>query len=135
MEREYRRAHQLVGRLDPSTIGDLYVRLKAALDGDFEVVEASDERIVLTNRRCPFGDVVKKAPGLCRMTSSVFGGIAARNSTDGVASVVLEERIAVGDPGCKVVVWLKPPHASVAASAHSYTAPVGDDPAEPLPRR
>jgi hypothetical protein len=40
------------------------------------------------------------------MTSSVFGGIAARNF--GQASVILEERIAVGDLQCRVVVDLRP---------------------------
>ncbi len=81
------------------------MRLKHAIDGGFSVVEVTDERIVLANTRCPFGDAVRRAPALCRMTSSVFGGIAARNS-DGEAAVVLEERIAVGDPGCRVVVYL-----------------------------
>ena len=85
-------------------IADLYVRLKAAIGGDFYVIEADERRIVLGNRACPFGDAVRRAPGLCRMTSSVFGGIAARNA--GGASVVLEERIALGDPECRVVVWL-----------------------------
>jgi hypothetical protein len=59
---------------------------------------------------------------LCRMTSSVFGGIAARNSPNAVA-VLLEERIAVGDPGCRVVVSLVPPPAEASAFAHHYRAP------------
>ena len=62
------------------------------------MVEISDSRIVLENDQCPFGNAVRKAPALCRVTSSVFGGIAARNRDDS-AAVVLEERIAVGDPG------------------------------------
>lgn len=121
MEEEYRRARGLVGRLTPQQIADLYVRLKAAIDGDFHVVEANDERIVLANTACPFGDVVKRAPGLCRMTSSVFGGIAARNA--GHASVVLEERIAVGDPHCRVVVHLVAPRGEDSGVGHSYLAP------------
>lgn len=116
MEDEYRRARETVGRLAPEQIADLYIRLKAAIDGDFYVIELSDERIVLGNRACPFGDVVKRAPGLCRMTSSVFGGIAARNS--GEASVVLEERIAVGDPECRIVVTLG--ERADGPAAHHY---------------
>ncbi len=104
MEDEYRRARGIVERLRPREIADLYVRLKHAIDGDFYVVEATDERIVLGNRRCPFGDVVRRAPGLCRMTSSVFGGIAARNA--GSSTVQLDRRIAVGDAECRVTVWL-----------------------------
>jgi anti-sigma regulatory factor (Ser/Thr protein kinase) len=104
MEDGYRAVRELTGRLDNEQIADLYIKLKAAIDGDFYVVDIDERRIVLGNRRCPFGEVVQRQPGLCRMTSSVFGGIAARNT--GAAAVVLEERIALGDPECRVVVWL-----------------------------
>jgi predicted ArsR family transcriptional regulator len=120
MEEEYRRARAIAGELTVEQIADLYVRLKAAIDGDFYVVEATPERIVLGNRACPFGEVVKRAPGLCRMTSSVFGGIASRNT--GGASVVLEERIAVGDPECRVFVWLTGARRGEWTGAHEYGA-------------
>ncbi|MDO8188950.1 methanogen output domain 1-containing protein [Conexibacter sp. JD483] len=120
MEDEYRRVEGIVGDLRPAQIADLYVRLKAAIDGDFYVIEADDERIVLGSRACPFGDVVRRAPGLCRMTSSVFGGIAARNT--GGSSVVLEERIALGDPECRVVVWLRGARRGEWGAAHEYAA-------------
>lgn len=120
MEDEYRRARGLVERLSAEEMADLYVRLKHAIDGDFYVLEASDDVIRLGNRRCPFGDVVTRAPQLCRMTSSVFGGIAARN-TDGGVVVQLEERIAVGDPGCVVTVWLRVPPEG-RAYGHAYRA-------------
>jgi anti-sigma regulatory factor (Ser/Thr protein kinase) len=120
MEAEYRRARALVDRLSPAQMGDLYVRLKAAIGGDFYVVCADEEKIVLGNRACPFGDAVRRAPGLCRMTSSVFGGIAARNA--GGASVVLEERIATGDPECRVVVWLGTARRGELPAAHDYRA-------------
>jgi predicted ArsR family transcriptional regulator len=118
MEDEYRRARGIADELTVEQIADLYVRLKAAIDGDFYGVEATPERIVLGNRACPFGEVVKRAPGLCRMTSSVFGGIAARNT--GGASVVLEQRIAVGDPECRVVVWLSGERRGQWTAAHDY---------------
>ncbi len=107
MEEEYRAATGVVGRLSPEQIADCLIRLKHAIDGDFYLIEDTPERIVLGADSCPFGEVVRRAPGLCRMTSSVFGGIAARNVEDG-ASVVLEERIAMGDPGCRVTVHLGP---------------------------
>ncbi len=115
IEEEYRRVHSVTGRLSPEQIADLCVRLKGALGGDFYVIEASEHRIVLGNRRCPFGDAVMRAPGLCRMTSSVLGGIAARNT--GAGAVELEERIAVGDPECRVIVWLGPPAETRPADA------------------
>ena len=99
-------------------MADLYVRLKGAIDGDFYLVDADERRIVLGNRRCPFGEVVRRQPGLCRMTSSVFGGIAARNT--GASAVVLEERIALGDPECRVVVWLDGSASQRPRAAHFY---------------
>jgi predicted ArsR family transcriptional regulator len=129
MEAEFRAARDLVGRLTPDQIGECYARLKHAIDGRFAVEEATPERIVLVNTRCPFGDVVQRAPALCRMTSSVFGGIAARNSDDG-ALVVLEERIAVGDPTCRVVVWFDAHGSGAGPWGHHYrAASIRPDPA------
>ncbi len=122
MELEYKAAESIVGRLTPEQLAHCYVRLKHAIDGGFYVVEISEDRVVLGNRRCPFGDVVRLAPSLCRMTSSVFGGIAARNNDEG-AAVVLEERIAVGDPGCRVVVYLTDPPSGTRLLAHYYAPP------------
>ena len=125
METEFRLARRIVGRMAPAQMAECFVRLKHAVDGNFGVLEVAADRIVLGNDRCPFGSAVREAPALCRMTSSVFGGIAARN-TDGGASVVLEERIAVGDPGCRVVVYLDRPPED-ARVAHRYPA---DEPIE-----
>ncbi len=122
MEAEFRAARSIVDRLSPEQLAECFVRLKHAIDGGFWVIEMSEDRIVLGNTQCPFGDAVKMAPALCRMTSSVFGGIAARNEDHG-AAVVLEERIAVGDPGCRVVVYLSDPPDDVARFAHRYSAP------------
>lgn len=118
MEDEFRRVEAITERLTPEQMGELYVRLKGAIHGDFYVIEASEERIVLGNRRCPFGEAVKRSPALCRMTSSVFGGIAARNR--GSSAVRLEERIAVGDPGCRVVVWLGDAARERGEAEHLY---------------
>jgi anti-sigma regulatory factor (Ser/Thr protein kinase) len=118
MEDEYRHARVVTGRLTPEQIADCYVRLKAAIDGDFYLISISDDRIVLGNRRCPFGDTVRHAPALCRMTSSVFGGIAARNH--GQAVVLLDERIAVGDPECRITVLLGAGAADRTPGGHRY---------------
>jgi hypothetical protein len=52
------------------------------------------------------------------MTSNVFGVIAADNL--GYAKVSLEETIARGDPGCRVVVYLRPSHESATAHGREY---------------
>ncbi len=124
MEEEYRRATGALGKLTPEQMAECFVRLKHAIEGDFYPVEISGDRIVLANRRCPFGLAVRKAPALCRMTSSVFGGIAAQNS--GGAAVLLEERIAVGDHQCRVVIWLgeQDEESRRAHHGHVYEAPI-----------
>lgn len=122
MEVEYRLARRVVERLSPQQIADCFVRLKSAIGGDFTVLEANERRIVLTNTRCPFGEEVVRAPSLCRMTSSVFGSIAASN-TDHGSAVLLEERIALGDPGCRVVVWLDSRDPEVPRDAQRYRGP------------
>jgi DNA-binding NarL/FixJ family response regulator len=130
MEQSYRTARRITGRLSPEQLSELYVRLKAAMGGGFYVVEADERRIVLGNRRCPFGAAVQREPGLCRVTTSVLGGIAARNA--GRSSVVLEERIALGDPECRVVVWLGDQVPADEADADRHLGPAeepGTDPA------
>lgn len=119
MEDAFREARETdAGPLSTADLAESLIHLKQGIGGDFFVIEADDERIVLGNHRCPFGDSVKHAPALCRMTSSVFGGIAARNR--GGAAVHLEERIAVGDPQCRVTVWLQSPPAEIAPEIHFY---------------
>lgn len=94
-----------VPRLNPEQVADVLVDLKRRINGGFSIVEQNDERIVLANTRCPFAEKVVGRPALCMMTSNVFGHIAADNL--GYARVVLEETIALGAPGCRVVVHLK----------------------------
>jgi hypothetical protein len=52
------------------------------------------------------------------MTSNVFGSIAAENL--GYAKVELQQTIAQGDPGCRVVVYLKLTGESEAAHGREY---------------
>ena len=118
MEEAFRLANDLTDELATEDIARLLVDLKRAIDGDFFVIDADDDRIVLGTHTCPFGDAVERAPTLCRMTSSVFGGIARRNR--GAAAVDLEQRIAVGDPQCRVTVWLRPPPEDRAPFVHTY---------------
>ena len=103
MEAEYRASTGHDGPLDAARLGECFVRLKAAIGGDFRVADMGENHITLENHACPFGTEVQRAPGLCRMTSSVFGGIAAR-ATNSETVVSLDERIAVGDPQCRVTI-------------------------------
>jgi predicted ArsR family transcriptional regulator len=123
MEQEYRRAVGVEGRLSPQQVAECYVRLKAAIGGGFRVEEIHDDRVVLVNDRCPFGDAVRHAPSLCGLTSTIFGSIAAANSERG-AAVALEERIAVGDTTCRVVVWFDDAIDDAPPFAHTYPRPL-----------
>jgi Methanogen output domain 1 len=102
---QYKQALE-VAHLTRPQVRDVLVDLKRRIQGDFYVLEESEDKIVFGNRRCPFGDKVLDRPALCMMTSNVFGSIAAENL--GYARVVLEQTIARHDPGCRVVVYLKP---------------------------
>lgn len=102
---DYRRA-LAVDRLSREQVADVLVDLKRRIQGDFFIIEENDDRIVLGNRRCPFGEMVRDRPSLCMMTSNVFGYIAAQNL--GYAAVDLKETIAKGDPGCVVIIHLRP---------------------------
>ena len=93
-------------RLDREQVAEVLVDLKRRINGDFYIVEEHEDRIVLGNRACPFGAYVEGRPALCMMTSNVFGYIAAQNL--GYARVAIEEAIARGDPGCRVVIYLTP---------------------------
>ncbi len=104
--------------LNRQQVADVLVDLKRRIQGDFFVIEQDDEKIVLGNRACPFGDKVIDRPALCMMTSNVFGSIAAENL--GYAKVILEKTIAQGATGCRVVVRLKHSDADDGAPGREY---------------
>jgi predicted ArsR family transcriptional regulator len=112
------RAALATDRLDAGQVADVLVDLKRRIEGDFYVIEQTDEHIVLGNRACPFGDKVLGRPAMCMMTSNVFGSIAADNL--GYAKVVLEETIANGAPGCRVIVHVKSTAGSERAEGREY---------------
>ena len=109
-----------VDRLSREQVGAVLVDLKRRIQGDFYIIEETDEKIVLGNRACPFGDKVLGRPSMCMMTSNVFGAIAAENL--GYAKVSLEETIAQGHGGCRVVVYLKATSESKAAQGREYVS-------------
>ncbi len=106
-----------VDRLSREQVAEVLVDLKKRIQGDFFIIEETEDKLVLGNRVCPFGDKVLDRPSLCMMTSNVFGHIAGQNL--GYAAVDLEETIAQGHSGCRVVVYLRP-NDSIPASAREY---------------
>jgi len=120
INQDYRTAFH-VNRLSREQVSEVLVDLKRRIEGDFYVIEETDEKIVLGNRACPFGEKVLNRTSMCMMTSNVFGAIAADNL--GYAKVELQETIASGDAGCRVVVYLKPTPDAVAAQGREYFQP------------
>jgi len=107
-----------VEQLSREQVAEALVDLKRRIQGDFFVLEENDERIVLGNRACPFGDKVIGRPSLCMMTSNVFGAIASENL--GYAKVSIEQAIARGDAGCRIVVYLTPSEDARRAEGREY---------------
>lgn len=117
INRDYKQA-LMVSNLTRGQVADVLVDLKRRIHGDFYVIEQDENKIVLGNRACPFGDKVLDRPSMCMMTSNVFGVIAAENL--GYAKVELQETIAKGHPGCRIVVHLKPTPEAEAAEGREY---------------
>jgi two-component system response regulator HydG len=100
----YRNDHGLKGPLDLERYVDLILGLKNQIGGNFSLDSSQPGNVRVVNNRCPFGPGVRNFPELCRMTSSVFGGIAARNF--GYAKVDISECIARGHEHCRVCIYL-----------------------------
>src|SRR5579864_6781837 len=107
-----------VERLNREQVAKVLVDLKRRIQGDFYILEESEDKIVLGNRACPFGDKVRDRTSMCMMTSNVFGAIAAENL--GYAKVELQKTIAQGDPGCVVVLHLKEGDQHSSAHTREY---------------
>jgi len=101
MNEEYRQA-LASGSLSAAQVRDVLIDLKHRIQGDFYLISEDEDKLVLGNRRCPFGSKVLDRPSMCMMTSNVFGTITAENL--GYAKVCLHATIAAGARECRVVV-------------------------------
>ncbi len=117
IDQDYKAALE-VSHLTREQVADVLVDLKRRIQGDFYIIEQTNEKIVLGNRACPFAEKIIDRPAMCMMTSNVFGSIAAENL--GYAKVELQETIAMGMPGCRVVVYLKPTPEAEESQGREY---------------
>jgi len=104
--------------LNRSQVSSVLADLKQRIQGDFIIESEDDEKIVLISKSCPFAEKVIGRPSLCMMTSNVFGTITAENL--GYAKVFLEETLASGNDGCKIVIYLHDTEASAAVEGNEY---------------
>lgn len=107
-----------VTRLSRAQVTAVLTDLKRRIGGEFYVISEDDQKIVLGNRVCPFGEAVVGRPSLCMMTSNMFGKIAGENL--GYAKVAIEEAIATGHAGCRVVIYVEPSAEAEAATGREY---------------
>lgn len=107
-----------VSNLSRSQVDDVLIDLKKRIQGDFYIIEQDENKVVMGNRLCPFAEKVVGRPSLCMMTSNVFGSIAAENT--GYAKVSIEESIARGHKGCRVVVYFHDTAEAEEAEGREY---------------
>ena len=117
-EETYRENTDKSEQLDNESYTELILGIKNNIGGKFSLVSSNQDCITVTNSRCPFGEQVTNFPELCRMTSSVFGGIAARNF--GYAKVEIKKSIARKDGRCDVCIYTNP-HAAKGHAGMEYT--------------
>jgi DNA-binding NtrC family response regulator len=91
------------GPITPDQYADVIIGIKNRIGSNFSRTSSDPNTIRVVNTRCPFGDSVREAPELCRMTASVFGGIAARNF--GYGKIELRKRIALNDRRCEICIY------------------------------
>ncbi|WP_198244868.1 sigma 54-interacting transcriptional regulator [methane-oxidizing endosymbiont of Gigantopelta aegis] len=103
-EEIYRADSNKENTLDRESYIELILGLKNNIGGKFSLSSSTQDSIKVCNSRCPFGEKVVNFPSLCGMTSSVFGGIAARNF--GYAKVEIAKSIANHDGCCEVYIHL-----------------------------
>ena len=117
-EETYRENTHKSEHLDVESYTELILGIKNNIGGKFSLASSNQDCITVTNTCCPFGEQVTNFPDLCRMTSSVFGGIAARNF--GYAKVEIKKSIARQDGKCEVCIYTNP-HAAKGHAGMEYT--------------
>lgn len=113
----YHNALQL-SNLSREQVSAVLVDWKRRIQGDFYVIEETDKKIVLGNRKCPFAEQVEGREAMCVMTSNIFGAIAADNL--GYARVELQDTIARGAKECTIVIHLQPNEALEEFAGQEY---------------
>ncbi|HWD56778.1 MAG TPA: methanogen output domain 1-containing protein [Stellaceae bacterium] len=122
INQDYRRAYN-VSSLTREQVADVLVDLKRRIEGNFFIIEETEDKVVLGNTACPFAEKVIGRRSMCMMTSNVFGHIAAENL--GYGKVELQRTIAEGHPECRVVVYLKATEEAEKAEGREYQRSTG----------
>jgi len=93
-------------RMNRQQLCKVITDLEKRINGCAEILFENDEKIILEGCVCPFGNDVTDRPSMCMLTTNMLAVIIAENL--GYAKVSVEESLAQGDTGCKVVIYLQP---------------------------
>lgn len=104
IERQYKAALG-TQNLNRTQLIEVLIDLNKRAGGGFSLIEQDEGRAVFGNSTCPLGNAASNHPSLCMLTSNIFGRMAA--NAVGYAAVDLEQTIARGAAGCRVVLHLK----------------------------
>lgn len=99
-----------VDKWTPELLGRAIVDLKAKLGGRAELVNATNEKVVLKATMCEFGDDwIRESGGLaCVICAGVAGAMVKASGLSSTNEVpVWETSIADGSPNCTVVAKLR----------------------------
>lgn len=119
LEAEYKARLRIHRPFTVDEFAEVMVDVKRKIQGVFQIVSKSPEKVELRATRCPF-QVTGGPPSFCRIGTSVFGGMAARNF--GYGKVVLHRSLAAGDPECRITVYLQRTPAAEAEEGYEYVA-------------
>lgn len=115
IEKQYKTALG-IQHLNRDQLIGILIDLKNRAGGGFSLIEQDEDRLVFGNCACPLGHAASNHPSLCMLTSNIFGRLTA--NAVGYAAVDLEQTIAKGDAGCRVVLHLK--RAELGSDTREY---------------
>jgi serine/threonine-protein kinase RsbW len=110
----------------------LFGRVHEALGGTYERVHLDDDGFELLVDKSPFGAAVRQIPSLTRVTEAIAGRLAAR--VHGKATVVHDEKTALGDPADRLQVRFGDVEDEVCGSTYRWPPAGTREPSEPSPR-
>jgi len=92
-------------KIQASQLPDVIVDAMNKIGCDAWLESSNEKRIVIKNRKCPFGKSVKECPSLCSVTSNIVGTLVAKNI--GYGKVHLQKTIAKGSNEDLITVHLE----------------------------
>lgn len=105
-------------QLNRKQVCNVFADLEKRINGKAQVVHQDNEKIVLDGCVCPYAADVVDRPSMCMLTTNMLAVIAAENL--GYAKVSIEESASQGDPGCRIVIYIRPGAESEAAIGKEF---------------